>query len=99
MPVAELFNVISPTFPYLAMWDTVQTKSSDRIFRGSGVCACACEVDMVSIRRSVGWLMKFMSVWKRCICTRHRIRTLARLTQAHTNLGVTMDSKGAFEVF
>lgn len=37
MPVAELFNVIFPTFPYLAMWDTVQTKSSDRIFRGSGV--------------------------------------------------------------
>lgn len=81
------------------MWDTVQTKSSDRIFRGSSVCARACKGDTVSIRRSVGWLMKFVYAWKQCICTRHRIRMLARLSQAHTNLGVTMDSKGAFEVF
>lgn len=34
------FNVISPTSPYLAMWDTVQTKSSDRIYRGSCVYMC-----------------------------------------------------------
>lgn len=33
-----------------------------------------------------------------CVCV-EVVYTLARLAQAHTNLGVTMDSKGAFEVF
>lgn len=47
MPVAEFFNVISPTFPYLAMCDTVQTKSSDRIFQGSCVYVCARETRCV----------------------------------------------------
>lgn len=34
------FNVISPTSPYLAMWDTVQTESSDIICWGSCVNVC-----------------------------------------------------------
>lgn len=47
MPAAELFNVISPTFRHLAMWDTVQMKSSDRIHRGSCVYVCARETRCV----------------------------------------------------
>lgn len=41
--VADLpFNVISQTSPYLAMWDTVQTNSSDRIYRGCCVYVLPC---------------------------------------------------------
>ena len=34
------FNVISD-FPYLAMWDMVQRKSSDRLL-GQKLCVCVC---------------------------------------------------------
>lgn len=81
MLMAGPFNVISPTSPYLAMWDTVQTKSSDRICQGSCVCVIVCA-------RRVGWLMKFVCVHRGSV-----------FVQAHTKLGVTMDSKEPFEVF
>lgn len=62
--VADPFNVIFPTFPYLAMWDTVQTKSSDRMYQGRSVYVCLT----VCMRKSVGWLMKFVCAQRRCVC-------------------------------
>lgn len=90
MLVADPFNVISPTSPYLAMWDTVQTKSSDRIYRG--VCDSVYEkecrlADEVCVCTEAVCLCMLV-----CACLRG-------CAHAHTKLGVTMDSKGAFEVF
>lgn len=80
MLVADLpFNVISLTSPYLVMWDTVQTKSSDRIYRGSSVY----------VQKKCS-LMRFVCARRQRVCA---------CAHAHTKLGVTMDSKGAFEVF
>lgn len=87
------FNVISPTSPYLAMWDTVQTKSSDRIYRGVAVCACVYVT--VCIRKSATLADEVcVHTRRQCVCT-----CLRACAHARTKLGVTMDSKGAFEVF
>lgn len=73
------FNVISPTSPYLAMWDTVQTKSSDRIYRGVAVCACVCVT--VCIRKSATLADEV------CVCTHGGsvfVRACARVhTRSH----------------
>lgn len=45
--------------------------------------------------------MKFVCARKRCVCTEAVCvyAPVCMLARAHTKLGVTMDSKGAFEVF
>ena len=69
---------------------------------------CVRERACVCMKKSAGWLMKFVCVCVYvcvcvcvCVCA-HRGGALVRAcvcAHAHTKLGVTMDSKGAFEVF
>lgn len=51
------FNVIYPTSLYLAIWDTVQTKSSDRIYWDGCICVCVCW-DRAGLLMEVCWVRR-----------------------------------------